>query len=448
VCFFLPIGGLPDRLDFQPSLVILDFRHSRSTKKARDLLQWAVQIGGKAGILALYWIGDIEVVASLTDLGFVDFRVDHNAVATSLDYAASRLDVQNDVTVDWWTTAAPLYLQRHHDVVAVQDDVTEEILAGIGQVLDEYSQRDNPDLNRARWMLAALTHLPVPMIWYEMAARGLGRFTLRRMIAKLGSGNRYDVGLRAVLQTLRMQFELAYAHLERANPRAETLRSILPTFANKVDSERVLMLVRDQVTDRALQTWLELEAFPGADWLNALNVRSCSEYIPESKLGYDRTVIIGALPRRHRRLAGAYLGKRVTFIVYPHEIDVIEHQLLSVYGEAARSARARRRSQTIQQLLPHKQVPSTGLESPLPQLDFTRPRGVVNIGSEKQVQQEKIVVRSLNELATALEAARRTSKEAHSPSPAIAPWQEDTKLGRPSGRRDGHGLGSREYKRL
>jgi uncharacterized membrane protein SpoIIM required for sporulation len=43
-------------------------------------------------------------------------------------------------------------------------------------MLDEQSRRESPDLNRARWLLAALTHLPVPRIWRETIAAALITF--------------------------------------------------------------------------------------------------------------------------------------------------------------------------------------------------------------------------------------------------------------------------------
>lgn len=360
-------------------------------------------------------------------MGYTDLPIDHGAVATALARTSKTIANQGNINVDWSTANAPLFLVRRHEIVPVRDaGQIEEVMAAIGQMLDEQSSRESPDLNRARWILAALTHLPVPMIWRETAARGLGRFTLRRLISWLGTGSRYDVGLGAIVQTLRMQFERLYELLEKSNPRVEALRTVLSQLSTVGHNEPTLVLVRDRVAERAVQTWLEMEAFPGDQRLSALDVRACSEYIPNSKQRYQRTVVVGALPRRHRWLAGAHLGETVTFIAYPHEMDVIEQQLLSIYGDGARDARSRRRRQALEVLVPYKSGPQNGSEAPIPRLELSRPTIQRAAESPAIRSPRQVVATSMDKLAEALEAARRTAAESQPAGPFLAPWQEDT----------------------
>ncbi len=375
VCFFLPGLVLPAKIKFRPALIILDLRYSRWTKRASDLAKWVVEVGRDAGIVVLYSLGDSDTAFALSSAGFPDLPFDHSAINACSERVMKPLNIHKELTIDWKLVEVPSYLRREHEVVEVKcAETIEAIFTTIGTLIDEQKQKDTPDLNRARWLLATLRHLPVPLIWYEQAARRLGRSTLRSLISKLGVQGRYNSEIGAVIQSLRMQFDQLYQILNASNLRSQALQTLLPCVLNTVPNEQVLLLVRDNVTESAVQNWLELEAFPGTDWLSRVIVKSCSNYYNMATHKYAAVVVNGIFPRRYKWIAGASLGTLVTFLAYPHEVDVIEHQLRSVYGDQVRTEQAVRRDRAMSQFVSRSVCPSVDSESTIPYLQFKRPQ--------------------------------------------------------------------------
>ena len=424
VCFFLPGLALPASADFNPDLVILDLRYARWTKRAAHLVNWSTRIGGNSGVLALYSVGDGDTLQVLTQTGFFDFPIDHAAIATCSKQVRKQMVPRSGLSIDWRLADAPSHLARKHMIVEISSaDSIEETIAAIGRLLDEYSQRDNPDLNRARWLLAMFVQIPTPLVWYEQTARGLGRSTLRRLIAHLGTRSRHDPDLGAVIQTVRMEFEKLYEQMERKNPRAEALQELLPRIVHATPSDgQMLLLVRDRVVERAVQTWLELEAFLAADWLKRVEVQGCPTYSDIASRHYDVALINGALPRRYRWIVGAALGDRVTFLAYAHEADLIERQLQGVYGDAVQKARAHKREEALTHLVPGLIAPAGGDESPTSPLVLERPPRHGQ-GPATDTKTPKITVKDLASLRGAF-ATRSAKEEAPSQVP-LTQWRED-----------------------
>ncbi|MCA1630071.1 MAG: hypothetical protein LC774_07000, partial [Acidobacteria bacterium] len=204
VCFFLPGLQLPKKIYFTPSMILLDLRYARWSKRSLDLVSWATKIKGKAGLLALYSIGDRDTYSALNKNNFIDLPFDHAAIATCIERVQRHSSPQKELSVDWRIGDAPAYLKRKHEIIKIQNgDSVSELVSKLGGLLDEHSRVESPDLNRARWLLAMFSQIPVPLVWYEQAARSLGRSTLRRMISYLGIKSRHLQGLGAVMQTLR-----------------------------------------------------------------------------------------------------------------------------------------------------------------------------------------------------------------------------------------------------
>src|SRR5260370_29751807 len=162
-----------------------------------------------------------------------------------------------------------------------------------------------------------------------------------------------DSGLGAVIQTLRMQFDDLYHQIEGFNPRAMALQTWLPNVVQATSEEQMLLLVRERVVEKALQTWLELEAFPNNDWLGRVNVQACPSYFGAVTRRYATVIVNGALPRRYKWIVGASLGDHVTFLAYLHEVDIIEHQLQAIYGDSALAEHERIRRRAMYHQVSH-----------------------------------------------------------------------------------------------
>src|SRR3989442_5139485 len=120
---------------------------------------------------------------------------------------------------------------------------------------------------RARWLLAILAQMPVPVVWYDEAARSLGRRPIRRLIDRLGLLSRNEDNLAHVVQTVRLGLQRIHETLERSNPRAEFLRHRVAAIAEERRGDDMLILVRDRPTERAVRNCLAFELFPGAERL-------------------------------------------------------------------------------------------------------------------------------------------------------------------------------------
>lgn len=427
VCFFLPRLALPQHIDLQPSLIIVDFRYSRWVNRALDLARWCDKTAGRAaGVIALYSLGDRDTLDALTESGFSDLPMDHSAVATCFQHTPVSLQQVDGLSVEWRLADAPAFLDRKHVVCAIPNaECLEEALNKVAILLEENSTSDCVDIRRARWILAALTHMSVPLPWYEETARNMGRSTLRRLIAQLGTRSRFELGLGATLQTARVLFEEVYNRLGDLNVRAESLRMLLLDTVRGDENGDVLLLVRDQVNERALSAWLEVDAFNGAPWLSRVDVHSCQDYASASTHRYSSAIISGAFPRRYRWIAGASLASRVFFLAYRHEASIIRQQLESVYSDSARSKRAGQRQQVVSTISPVRLSHRCVCDSPVAGLDLALPQVPV-VQGDREADDARITIKNLRELAKALEtkqnAARRVEEER---TASLANWWED-----------------------
>lgn len=373
VCFYLPRGSLPTSLEFRPALIVLDFRYARTNPlRTEELIAWVAKVRDTAGVVALYSCGDIDTAEKLSKAEFTSFPLDHQAIATSCDCVRVDTPTSDVGGLELRISAAPQFLDRQHHILQIGGaEQVEQLFAAIGSMLDEQGQTDSRDLNRARWLLATLRQLPVPISWYEQAAYSAGRQTLRNLINNIGVLSRYE-RLGAVLQSLRIQFDLLYRQMERENPRALAIQRELGSLAN--GPGRTLLLVRDKTVGRAVRTWIDLEAFHGADWVNRVDVLACPEYASAACTRYPRAVICGALPRRHRWIAGAALADDTYFSAYPHEVDLIEYQLRAFYSSDVLERTARQRGQAVARIRGASSVVGEfGQESAPPKLRLHRP---------------------------------------------------------------------------
>lgn len=347
VCFFLPAGPLPPSIKFKPGLVLLDLRYARWAPRSQDFAQWARTVAPNAGILALYTCGDRDTAQSLRRSGYADFPLDHNAIAEADSRWMSTAGEKDDGhLVDWSMARTPSYLDRSHRIVEIDRDETETALVnGVARLLQDHDNVDAPDLRRARWLLAIMQQLTVPVIWYERAARDMGRSTMRRMIGRLGSHSlSVPEGLGPVIQTLRLTFDQLYARLESDNPRARRLVQVLRECAGV---ESTLVLVRDKVMELATTNWFSVDALADADWLGRVTVHSCARFEAHLHEEFDVALVNGSLPRRYRWIVGSHLPRSVTFLCYAEESDVVQSQLDSFYADSRAQATAQTRDEVL-----------------------------------------------------------------------------------------------------
>lgn len=404
VCFFLPPVNLP-RPSFRPALAILDLRYGRLTKRVKDLVSWSCKLHQQTEVLALYTIGDRDTAEALSDSQFQHVPIDHSALATCAELKPPQTISS---PLDCNIIKKPTFLHREHEIIAIEDQQIETMLASARQTIEAQRPRESPGLNRARWILATLSHMPVPLTWYEQTARNMGRSTIRRLTDRLAF--RYDAGTGAAMQALKMHFDAIQLRLEAANPIAEKLRLILPSLVQDVD--RALILVRDKTFQRALQNWLDVAAFPNAPWLRKLEICACPDYAPIATQSYPLVLIIGTLPRRYRWIAGAALGDTVKYLAYPSETDAIEYQLQDVYGEDPISQRAadRERSLCGSVSATSPQRPRTPAWS-LPKLELKKPK-VRTKPKDEGPSEFSATVGDFQSLAKALDAAKAQAQRA------------------------------------
>jgi hypothetical protein len=346
VCFFLPEVTLPASIQFAPALIILDLRYARWTRRAEGLASWAATVGRESGVIALYSVGDYDTSSALFRTGFLDVPFDHSAVSTCLE-GYSQQSPPN-LSVDCSLTDASSISSRRHEIIEVPEaDNLEKIYTQTAKLLYEQEASDNSDFNRARWILAILAQLPVPLTWYEFTSRDLGRSTLKRMIETLGYKSQRHQGAGPIIQTVRMQLEHLYNVVESVNPRPAALQKLLEHIATRHPRCPILLLVRDRVTEQAVESWLAVHASPNAEWLHRLEVRGCPVYSEIANRRYEIALVNGAFPRRYRWIAGAALASDVCFLAYPHETDIIEKQLLMIYGAPAIENRFRSREASV-----------------------------------------------------------------------------------------------------
>jgi hypothetical protein len=223
-----------------------------------------------------------------------------------------------------------------------------------------------------------------------------------------------------------MQFENLYQLLNKSNPRADVLPSLLArAFKESPQGGRMLLLVRDRVMARALESWLQVEALRDSEWLQNVDIKCCSEFGRLSGSTYTRSLVNANFPRRYRWIAGASLGNAVVFLAYPHEIEVIENQLQHFYGEKALSYRRRKRVQAINEVCVPTQESNDGTETAIPALHLKKPQVSITKPTPKDVQTAATDLSQLQQLLTAArEASQRLEDEVGKSEKST--WQEDT----------------------
>jgi hypothetical protein len=353
-------------------------------------------------VLALYTLGDRDTASALAEVKFTDISLDHVAMAEVAEACGDSRTVAG--SLDLSMLPSNQFLQRAHELILVQDDVTENLLSGARQIISAEKRIDDPAINRARWILATLAQMPVPIAWYESTARDLGRSTLKRLIDRLIVA--YAPGTGAMMQSLKMQFDELWHHLAEPgrNGRAQRLIQVLPKLAADVDE--LLLLVRDRVMQRALQSWLDIDIFPGEAWMSKLDIRACRDYESIADTRFPVVLINGALPRRYRWIAGAALGDNVKFLIYPSEADAVSSQLDEFYGERALRRRAAQRQQGLCGSFKSDDAPFK-----IPKLTLVQPP-LPRAQSPAAKDKPKVVIGNLRDLGAAIDAAKELAKQA------------------------------------
>jgi hypothetical protein len=347
VCFYLPRGELPRRIDFKPSIALMDFRYSRfKTEKQAEIIAWIKRVAPTAAAVCLYTIGDTDTRDTLLKSSLNDVPLDQYALQLIERNTENPLHPASIAGLHTSLNAADSYLNRQHRFIAVPGGTADPIITTIGSVLDEHASSDSGDLRRARWLLATMRQLPVPLVWYEQTASARGRSTLRRLIARIGVMSRHQGTLGAVLQSLRIQFDLLYRAMEGANPRAEIFAQTLGVEAPKI-GESLLVITRDPTIAKAVRSWVDLQAFHTKSWLDSVDVRACSELSSTSERRYSKAIVCGMIPKRYRWIIGAALADEVIFLTADHETSIAERQLHAFFDTAGIDASQKRLEKTL-----------------------------------------------------------------------------------------------------
>lgn len=418
VCFFLPLLALPQISGYAPSLIILDLRYGQWVRRAATLAKWASDFAGQAGVLALYTAGDRDSVVELVRLGFLDLPLDHGAVAECAQWLP-KAPVPITGNLDWSLSGAPKMLAREHRITTiVQDESFERTLEGLGSLLEECRDQDSLDLRRARWLLATLGQLPVPVDWYERSARDSGRSTLRKLIDRLGTLDRDTPG-GAVVGTLRMGFDRMYGFLQLRNPRADALMKLLSGL-DAAAFDDLLILVRDRTMERALRGWLALDALANCDWLSRVDVVSCSSYSRIAEHQYSLAVVHGLFPGRYRWIAGAALGQKVNYLAYRHEFRGIERQLTTFYAPESQATHSAQRNAALAGSDARDSISGVTMRGLLPPLVLQVPEPV-----ESKANPPSRTLHTLQDLAKAIEEMNKAAAIPPPPKTLLI-WEDDT----------------------
>ncbi|MGZ5507029.1 MAG: hypothetical protein ACXWKH_11680, partial [Limisphaerales bacterium] len=316
----------------------------------------------------------------------------------------------------------PEYLHREHEIIPIDDEEAETLLTDARKMIDDQTVEKSFGLNRARWICATLSHMPVPLAWYEETARNLGRSTIRRLADQMAF--RHDDGMGAAMQALKMQFDLIVRHLEQHNPRANALKLILPAAAKRGP---VLILVRDRIFQRALQTWLDLQAFPNQPWLRQVEICACPDFAPIALKNYPTVIINGVLPRRYRWIAGAALGTDVKFLAYYTESEPITAQLNQIYGRKTIESNARQRDFGLLGT-PVSTSSAVAVSPKMPELELKAPKPKNKQKKDAKATQFTAKITDFRNLAGALasaeEAARRAVEKETVAEKKSAAWED------------------------
>lgn len=416
VCFFLPGLALPPRVGIAPDTVLLDLRFARWVQRVPDLCRWARALWKNAGVVAIYTVGDRETAVALAAAGFNEFPLDHRAVETCVQKCARPHPDTNQCSVDWRLGDASRAINRAHEIHSLVAPKVEALFADIIGVLDQHRDKVSPDLNRARWLCATFAALPVPPTWYDGAAANSGRFTLAKLIDSLGARSRFDEGLGAVTQTLRLLFSELHRELEIENPRCRPLAELVRALIrNDEETRSIQILARDKTSARALDTWLSVEACAGESWLGRVETRACGNYAPV--LTPDAaTVVCGAFPRRYRWLVGAPLGSSLHFLTYAHEAEIVRQQLEAVYSEQGSDLRRRQREKAVSVIFNCHIDGDTAKESPIVPLRLKAPPQKAPKADRSGVNLAASSLSGIGELWSAAKKAEESHKKAEEPT--------------------------------
>lgn len=362
VCFFLPWGVLPTHLNTSPCLVILDLRYgSLDTEK---VLEWQSGTLAKAGIAALYTLGDSETRNLLLRSHFLDLPMDEVAIDRCTQLGPTRI-LASWVAQGWSLDGVDWMWRRRHTIVPVQDAQVEEAFTRLTAVLDQFHEEDTSDIQRARWAFAILKSIPVPLDYYEEAAAVSGRWNLRRSIERIGSLDRFTRDSMAMVnQTVRLLLQQTYDLLRASNPRAPVLHRVL--LKGPPDTQR-LLVARDPVSATAIRKWIAFTP-------DLAELGSHCEVISPADLGKRGStddglaLLCGPVARRHEWILRARLGAQVTWLAYDFEMDHIYRQLGGVFSSEAAAIAARSREATMAQLVPYLTPKETGTEAGPPAL--------------------------------------------------------------------------------
>lgn len=423
VCYFLPGLALPRTLGFRPHLVILDLRCSRWAQRTEDIVPWACSLD--SALVVLYSLGDADAEQALSRQRVRTFPLDHVALVGLPSQPAERR-----VDADWSFSRVPSFLDREHEISLVPN--SSEIDRNLRECaiqLDKAINADPFDVNRAHWILTTLRQMPVPLPWYESVARDMGRSSVKRLIDQIGVRSRRKADVGPILQTVRMVLQSTYDTLYSANPRAEAIRTALRAVVDETRAKRALILTRDRVSQRALSTWLDLEAFSTSPGDVDLSVRCGATFNPQEGGAFDCALVNGSFPRRYRWIAGSAIAQRVLFVAYAQECDIITRQLGYFYGREHVQKRADNRMAALRSMpVVQGEVAkeSHSIATALPQLNLKVPPLPQISRAPKPVASGT----SLSDLAVLLHRVEKSNTSAEEGSKGIS-W-EDTSEEEPS----------------
>ena len=373
VCFFLPHRRtMPTKIAIIPDLVIMDLRYSRLATKSDEIVSWVCAFKSKVGVIALYTCGDRITKSSLMRARFHDFPFDHVGIDTCLRY--NRF-IPSTESLDIELAAAPKALERRHTIQPVSlPKEAGKTISDLISVLDEHRKENNVEINRVRWIFSVYCQLAVPLVWYENSARDRGRWVPKNVVKRIGSST-HDVGrVGPVLQTLRILLQQLDNLLEAENPKAAALAGLLAATSTYLsDERRMLLLVRDEVMQNALSSWLSVSEFPGEGWLEHVDVVAASNYQNFANNTYEYFVSPGSLHYRYRWILGGSIGSDAQFCVYPHELSIVEAQIRQFYDFKYLDYRASARIETVRQLTDMQLASEGGCQSDYPRLELTVP---------------------------------------------------------------------------
>jgi hypothetical protein len=424
VCFFLPRSPLPNRISFQPNLIVLDLRYGRLARRAKDLADWARSISKGCGILSFFTVGDVDTETALGSAGYARFVLDHRAIAACDRDTTFTADSPRE-QVDWDLKEAPSFLRRAHSISEIPLPAElHDRYQSLKSLIDEHSRIDTPDLRRARWLLATLRQLPVPMSWYEQAARDQGRSTIRRMINHLGArSSRGSERIGPVIQSMQMQLDELYTHLEIENPRSLALARNLHRRSRATPDTNQVLLLRDSVMHHAFQQWIAIEPPTGMSLPANAVITDCATAEDLVSLKPSTVLINGPLAPRYRWLLGALLAPEVIFVCYRDEVPAIEGQLKKFYDTTSPSEACIGRNRFIASLSGSPPPTSGPVEPALPGLELRLPApAAAATGSDKP--RMKTVPGGFSGLRDFLD--RLKEEESRPAQQTQSPWDDDT----------------------